>query len=81
MCFLFCILNTLLCIYLFICAHSDHSYNGETWLSTASGADPYPMLPHPSDPQLDLSALVSLETNSDGEDGREETIVYLWMLI
>ncbi|XP_028274419.1 rho guanine nucleotide exchange factor 28 isoform X2 [Parambassis ranga] len=56
---------------------SDHTYNGETWSSTASGADPYPMLPHPSDPQLDLSALVSLETDSDGEDGREETIVYL----
>ncbi|XP_041826213.1 rho guanine nucleotide exchange factor 28 isoform X2 [Melanotaenia boesemani] len=56
---------------------SDHSYNGENWMSTASGADPYPMLPHPSDPQLDLSALVSLETDSDGEEGREETIVYL----
>ncbi|KAM6903033.1 rho guanine nucleotide exchange factor 28 [Xenentodon cancila] len=56
---------------------SDHSYNGGTWTSTASGADPYPVLPHPSDPQLDLRALVSLETDSDGEEGREETIVYL----
>ncbi|XP_023121248.2 rho guanine nucleotide exchange factor 28 isoform X2 [Amphiprion ocellaris] len=56
---------------------SDHSYNGGSWSSTASGADPYPTLPHPSDPQLDLSELVSLETDSDGEDGREETIVYL----
>lgn len=68
----------------FSCAHSDHnshSYIGETWSSTASGADPYPVLPHPGDPQLDLSALVSLETDSGGEEGREETIVYLWMLI
>ncbi|KAG7498232.1 rho guanine nucleotide exchange factor 28 isoform X4 [Solea senegalensis] len=54
---------------------ADHnSYIGETWLSTASGADLYPDLPHPSDPQLDL---VSLETGSGGEEGREETIVYL----
>ncbi|XP_044189814.1 rho guanine nucleotide exchange factor 28 isoform X2 [Thunnus albacares] len=57
--------------------HNSHSYIGETWSSTASGADPYQVLPHPSDPQLDLSALVSLETDSGGEEGREETIVYL----
>ncbi|XP_059214037.1 rho guanine nucleotide exchange factor 28 [Centropristis striata] len=56
---------------------NSHSYIGETWPSTASGADPYPVLPHPSDPQLDLSALVSLETDSGGEEGSEETIVYL----
>ncbi|XP_078018226.1 rho guanine nucleotide exchange factor 28 isoform X2 [Epinephelus lanceolatus] len=56
---------------------NSHSYIGETWSSTASGADPYPALPHPGDPQLDLSALVSLETDSDGEEGSEETIVYL----
>ncbi|XP_073333999.1 rho guanine nucleotide exchange factor 28 [Pagrus major] len=56
---------------------NSHSYIGETWPSTASGADPYPVLPHPSDPQLDLSALVSLETDSGGEEGGEETIVYL----
>ncbi|XP_035481788.2 rho guanine nucleotide exchange factor 28 isoform X2 [Scophthalmus maximus] len=57
---------------------TDHnSYIGETWLPTASGADLYPELPHPSDPQLDLSELVSLETDSGGEEGREETIVYL----
>ncbi|CAN9504394.1 unnamed protein product [Ophioblennius macclurei] len=56
---------------------SDHTYNGQTWPSTASGADPFPLLPHPGDPQLDLSALVSLETESREEDGREETIVYL----
>ncbi|XP_029940888.1 rho guanine nucleotide exchange factor 28 isoform X2 [Salarias fasciatus] len=56
---------------------SDHSYNGQTWPSTASGADPFPVLPHPGDPQLDLSALVSLETESREEDSREETIVYL----
>ncbi|XP_029300781.1 LOW QUALITY PROTEIN: rho guanine nucleotide exchange factor 28 [Cottoperca gobio] len=54
-----------------------HGHVGETWSSTASGADPYPVLPHPSDPQLDLSALVSLETDSGGEEGSEETIVYL----
>ncbi|XP_035766272.1 rho guanine nucleotide exchange factor 28 [Neolamprologus brichardi] len=50
----------------------DHSYNGETWSLTASGTDPYPVRPHPGDPQL-----VSLETDSGGEEGREETIVYL----
>lgn len=65
-------------LFCFCCGHSDHGYNGETWTSTASGADPYPVLPRPSDPQLDLSALVSLETDSDGEEGKEETIVYLW---
>nr|XP_019938029.1 PREDICTED: rho guanine nucleotide exchange factor 28-like [Paralichthys olivaceus] len=57
--------------------HSSHSYIGETWLSRASGTDLYQGLPHPADPQLDLSALVSLETDSSGEEGREETIVYL----
>ncbi|KAM9338704.1 rho guanine nucleotide exchange factor 28 [Symphorus nematophorus] len=57
--------------------HNSHSYIGETWSSTASGADPYPVLPHPGDPRLDLSALVSLETDSGGEEGSEETIVYL----
>ncbi|XP_056259969.1 rho guanine nucleotide exchange factor 28 isoform X2 [Seriola aureovittata] len=57
--------------------HNSHSYIGETWSSTASGADPYPELPRPNDPQLDLSALVSLDTDSGGEEGREETIVYL----
>ncbi|XP_026210237.1 rho guanine nucleotide exchange factor 28 isoform X2 [Anabas testudineus] len=57
--------------------HNSHSYIGETWSSTASRADPYPVLPHPSDSQLDLSAPVSLETDSGGEEGREETIVYL----
>nr|XP_020469249.1 rho guanine nucleotide exchange factor 28-like isoform X2 [Monopterus albus] len=58
--------------------HNRHSYIGETWSSTASGADPYPVLPHPSDSQLDLGALVSMETDSgEEEEGREETIVYL----
>ncbi|XP_040915053.1 rho guanine nucleotide exchange factor 28 isoform X2 [Toxotes jaculatrix] len=57
--------------------HNSHNYIGETWSSTASGADPYPGRPHPSDPQLDFNALVSLETDSGGEEGREETIVYL----
>ncbi|XP_034564779.1 rho guanine nucleotide exchange factor 28 [Notolabrus celidotus] len=56
---------------------NSHSYIGETWSPTASGADPYPVLPHTSDPQLDLSALVSLETDITGEEGSEETIVYL----
>ncbi|KAM8743942.1 rho guanine nucleotide exchange factor 28 isoform 3-T3 [Acanthopagrus schlegelii] len=56
---------------------NSHGYIGESWPSTASGADPYPELPHPGDPQLDLSALVSLETDSGGEEGGEETIVYL----
>ncbi|KAK2818736.1 hypothetical protein Q5P01_024297 [Channa striata] len=57
--------------------HNSHSYIREAWSSSASGADPYPVLPHPSDSQLDLSALVSLETDSGGEEDREETIVYL----
>ncbi|XP_068562706.1 rho guanine nucleotide exchange factor 28 isoform X2 [Cebidichthys violaceus] len=56
---------------------NSHGYIGETWSSTASGTDSYPALPHPGDPQLDLSALVSLETDSGGEEGSEETIVYL----
>lgn len=63
-----------------MCARSDlnsHSYIGETWSPTASGADPFPVLPHSSDPQLDLSALVSLEADSGGEEASEETIVYL----
>ncbi|XP_060917750.1 rho guanine nucleotide exchange factor 28 isoform X1 [Labrus mixtus] len=55
----------------------SHGFIGESWSSTASGADPYPALPHPDDPHLDLSALVSLETDSGGEEGSEETIVYL----
>uniref|UniRef100_A0A3Q2DL33 Rho guanine nucleotide exchange factor (GEF) 28a n=1 Tax=Cyprinodon variegatus TaxID=28743 RepID=A0A3Q2DL33_CYPVA len=53
---------------------SDHSYNGETWMSTA---DLNPQLTHPSEHQLELNTLVSLETDSDQEDGREETIVFL----
>ncbi|XP_030006405.1 rho guanine nucleotide exchange factor 28 isoform X2 [Sphaeramia orbicularis] len=57
--------------------HNSEDYIGETWSSTATAADPYPALPHPGDPQLGLSALVSLETDSSGEEGREETIVYL----
>ncbi|XP_034094728.1 rho guanine nucleotide exchange factor 28 isoform X2 [Gymnodraco acuticeps] len=58
-------------------ARDPHSYIGDTWPSTANGADPYPLLSHPADPQLDLRALVSLETDSGGEEGCEETIVYL----
>ncbi|XP_038589452.1 LOW QUALITY PROTEIN: rho guanine nucleotide exchange factor 28 [Micropterus salmoides] len=57
--------------------HNSHSYIRETWSSIASGTDPYPVLPHPSEPQLDLSPLVSLETDSGGEESSEETIVYL----
>lgn len=71
-----------MCVFVCVCVYSDHNshtYIAETWSSTASGADPYPEIPHSSDPQLDLSALVSLETDSGGEEGREETIVYLWI--
>ncbi|KAK9532337.1 hypothetical protein VZT92_009725 [Zoarces viviparus] len=56
---------------------NSHGYIAETWSPTAGGADSYPVLQHPGDPQLDLSALVSLETDSGGEEGSEETIVYL----
>ncbi|XP_063745546.1 rho guanine nucleotide exchange factor 28 isoform X1 [Eleginops maclovinus] len=58
-------------------ARDPQGYIGETWSSTASGADPHPVLSRPTDPQLDLRALVSLETDSGGEEGGEETIVYL----
>lgn len=60
----------------FFCVHSEHSYNGNTWMSTA---DPDPELPHPSEHHLELSTLVSLETDSNQEEGRE-TIVFLWIL-
>lgn len=66
----------------FMC-RSDHigrSYVAEAWSQTASQADPYPSPPHHSDPRLDLDTLVSLETDSSGEEGIEETIVYLWRL-
>ncbi|XP_029921750.1 rho guanine nucleotide exchange factor 28 isoform X2 [Myripristis murdjan] len=56
---------------------NSHSYIREAWSSTATGADQYPVLPHPGDPQLDLNVLVSLETDGVGEEGREENIVYL----
>ncbi|XP_076019628.1 rho guanine nucleotide exchange factor 28 isoform X3 [Genypterus blacodes] len=56
---------------------NSNSYIREAWSSTATGTDPYPALPHPGDPQLDLSVLVSLETDSGGEESREENIVYL----
>ncbi|KAF7659596.1 hypothetical protein LDENG_00295630 [Lucifuga dentata] len=56
---------------------NSNSYIKEAWSSMATGDDPYPVAPHPGDPQLDLSVLVSLETDSGGEEGREENIVYL----
>lgn len=58
----------------FLC-RSDHvgrGFDGEAWSQTASRAQP-----HPGNPPLDLDALVSLETDSSGEEGVEETIVYL----
>lgn len=66
----------------FMC-HSDHisrSYVDKGWSQTASRADPYPAPPHHGDPRLHLDTLVSLETDSSGEEGIEETIVYLWTL-
>ncbi|PWA26489.1 hypothetical protein CCH79_00001116 [Gambusia affinis] len=53
---------------------SEHRYNGNTWMSTA---DPDPELPRPREHHLELSTLVSLETDSNQEEGREETIVFL----
>ncbi|XP_014899031.1 rho guanine nucleotide exchange factor 28 isoform X4 [Poecilia latipinna] len=53
---------------------SESNYNGNTWMSTA---DPDPELPRPSEHHLELSTLVSLETDSDQEEGREEKIVFL----
>ncbi|KAM9821053.1 rho guanine nucleotide exchange factor 28 [Neosynchiropus ocellatus] len=59
-------------------AHSDQrSYSGEAWSSQASGPESLSDLPQPGDPALDLSARVSMETDSGGEEGREEKIVYL----
>ncbi|XP_028318655.1 rho guanine nucleotide exchange factor 28 [Gouania willdenowi] len=56
---------------------SDRSSNGEAWSSKGGGAKPHPLLPYPSDPQLVLSSLVSMGNDSGGEEGKEETIVYL----
>lgn len=61
-------LSVLLC-------RSDHvsrGFDGEARSQTASRARP-----HHGDPQLDLEVLVSLETDSSGEEGIKETIVYL----
>lgn len=52
---------------------SDHNHEGcigETWSSTAATC---PVLPHPSEPL----ELFSTDTDSSGEEPREETIVYL----
>ncbi|KAK6305045.1 hypothetical protein J4Q44_G00238250 [Coregonus suidteri] len=57
---------------------NTHSYVRETWSSTATVAGQYQGVPHHGDPQLDLSSLVPLETESgDGEKVGEENIVYL----
>ncbi|CAB1332340.1 unnamed protein product, partial [Coregonus sp. 'balchen'] len=63
--------------YIFIYINT-HSYVRETWSSTATVAGQYQGVPHHGDPQLDLSSLVPLETESgDGEKVGEENIVYL----
>lgn len=68
-------------VSVFVCRSDRISgFDGEAWSQSASRAHPYPSPPHHGDPQLDLHALVSLETDSSGEEGIEETIVYLWAL-
>lgn len=68
-------------VSVFVCRSDRISgFDAEAWAQTASRAHPYPSPPHHGDPQLDLHALVSLETDSSGEEGIEETIVYLWAL-
>lgn len=53
--------------------HSPHGYVvGEAWPPTGGGANQYRMISGPGDPPLDLDALVG-----NGEEGGEETIVYL----
>lgn len=47
---------------------------GEAWPPAGGGADQYRVISGPGDPPLDLDALVG---NGGGEEGGEETIVYL----
>uniref|UniRef100_A0A4W5K833 Rho guanine nucleotide exchange factor (GEF) 28a n=1 Tax=Hucho hucho TaxID=62062 RepID=A0A4W5K833_9TELE len=57
---------------------NTHRYVRETWSSMAAAAGQYQGVPPHGDPQLDMSFLVPLETESgDGEDVGEENIVYL----
>ncbi|XP_034048284.1 rho guanine nucleotide exchange factor 28 isoform X2 [Thalassophryne amazonica] len=56
---------------------NTHNYIREVWSSTATAAHSYPVHTNPCGPQLDLDMLVSLETESSGEQGSEETIVYI----
>ncbi|KAM8871695.1 rho guanine nucleotide exchange factor 28 isoform 2-T4 [Synchiropus picturatus] len=58
--------------------HADQrSHSGEAWSSQASGPESLSDLLQPGDPVPDLHTLVSMEMDSGGEEGREETIVYL----
>lgn len=70
-------LTAALSVFMCRSDHISRSYVGEAWSQTESRADPYPSPPDHGDPRLDLDALVSLETDSSGEEGIEETIVYL----
>lgn len=55
--------------------HSPHGYVvGEAWPPTGGGASQYRLISGLGDPPLDLEVVVG---NGDGEEGGEETIVYL----
>lgn len=55
---------------------STHGYVvGEAWPPKGGGADQYRVTSGPGDPPLDLDALVG--NGGGGEEGGEETIVYL----
>ena len=56
---------------------NTHRCVREAWSSTATGAGHFPGAPTDGDPQLDLTSLVSMETESGDEEGAEENIVYL----
>ncbi|XP_067107112.1 rho guanine nucleotide exchange factor 28 [Osmerus mordax] len=56
---------------------NTHRCVREAWSSTATGVGHFPGPPTDGNPQLDLTSLVSMETESGEEDGAEENIVYL----
>lgn len=73
-------LTAALSVFMCRSDHISRSYVDKGWSQTASRADPYPVPPHHGEPRLNLDTLVSLDTDSSGEEGIEETIVYLWTL-
>ena len=56
---------------------NTHRCVREAWSSAATGVGHFPGAATDGDPQLDLTSLVSMETESGEEEGVEENIVYL----